>query len=161
MVEVIKPFISGTPWWVWGIFLYVLFVGLKAFRRRIIYLPKLFIIPLVLFAIKVPLFITASHIELLSYILMLFMGLLFGGVLGHKTNIECLEKQKSVVCPGNCYTLILLLLFFGLKYTFGFWRATNVSLATEYQFVEMAASGLISGLFLGRALLFVWRYRCA
>lgn len=44
--------IKGTPLYVWAILCYLLFVGIKSIKTRVIYLPKLFIIPLILLAIK-------------------------------------------------------------------------------------------------------------
>jgi hypothetical protein len=44
--------IKGTPLYVWVILVYLLFVGTKSIKTRVIYLPKLFIVPLILLAIK-------------------------------------------------------------------------------------------------------------
>ncbi len=44
--------IIGTPVYVWAILIYLVFVGIKAINTRIVYLPKVFIIPLVLMAVK-------------------------------------------------------------------------------------------------------------
>ena len=48
IIKFIIHTIIGTPWWVWIILVYLLFVGIKALKPRIVYLPKLFIIPAVL-----------------------------------------------------------------------------------------------------------------
>lgn len=39
--------IVGAPLWVWAILGYLLFVGVKAMRAQFIYLPKIFILPVV------------------------------------------------------------------------------------------------------------------
>jgi hypothetical protein len=38
--------ISGTPKWVWFVFGYLIFIGIRATGTRIVYIPKLSIIPL-------------------------------------------------------------------------------------------------------------------
>ena len=50
LTQFIAKTILGTPWWAWSVLLYLLFIGTKALQTRVVYLPKLFIIPVVLSA---------------------------------------------------------------------------------------------------------------
>ncbi|WP_342269545.1 hypothetical protein [Rickettsia endosymbiont of Orchestes rusci] len=81
--------IIGTPFWVWGIFIYVLFVGLKAAHTRVISLPKLFIIPVILVGIKYKLFLSGNSSNIIIYLLFITIGFGIGILIGYKTPIKC------------------------------------------------------------------------
>ena len=49
--------ISDTPTWIWFVFGYLIFIGIRATDNRIVYIPKLFIIPLVLSRLKYKVFL--------------------------------------------------------------------------------------------------------
>jgi hypothetical protein len=44
--------IKGTPLYVYSILAYLLFVGIKSTKTRVVHIPMLFVIPLILLAIK-------------------------------------------------------------------------------------------------------------
>lgn len=44
--------LKGTPIWVWILFAYLIFIGVKSLKTRSVFIPKLFIVPLVLIFTK-------------------------------------------------------------------------------------------------------------
>jgi hypothetical protein len=141
-----------TPTWVWGVLAYLLVVGIKAMRDRIVYLPKLFIMPIILMGLK--------YKALISVIYMGFMliGVFIGVIIGRRTDVKICKDLKSIELPGSYFTLILLLLFFSIKYVFGYLEATQFEIVEQYGFIEISISGILSGYFLGRSIFYVYRY---
>lgn len=154
MNEVIE-IISGTPLYVWGILFYLLYVGIKNTKRSVIHLPKLFIIPLVLLAIKYESLFSGDF--LFTFVAIL-MGALVGILRYSYYKIKIIEKEKSVEIPGNYEILIILISFFLLKYFFGYLQQENILTYMRYYKIDYFISGLFSGYLFGRALYFTYRY---
>ncbi len=150
--------INGTPIRVMIIFAYVIFIGIKSMRDRIVYLPKLFIIPAIFIGMKYKIFNLENPLILLYYLLTLLSGFSIGYLLGMKAKIEFLKNIKSVKLPGNYYTIFIILSFFSIKYFFGYIDATNSELAIKYYPLDICVSALYSGYFLGRAISCFYRY---
>ena len=62
-----RSIILGAPYWTWVILVYLIFIGIKAMQKRVVYLPKLFIVPIVLTALKYKVFLSGD-----SYILAIY-----------------------------------------------------------------------------------------
>ena len=148
--------IMGTPWWVWAILAYLIFVGIKSTHNRILSLPKLFIIPAVLVGSKYKIFGTEALY--MAYLPCMFVGAGIGFLSGFKTPIKILKHTKSVELHGDYQTLILLFLFFSIKYVFGFLQETAPESMMQYSIFETAISALFSGYFLGRATSYLWKF---
>lgn len=148
--------IAGAPLWVWGILAYLLFVGIKATRTRIVYIPKLFIIPTVFIALNYKNLISGENIiKTLGFML---IGFIIGFVIGNNIPIKIIKGIKSIELPGNYSTIVILILFFIMKYVFGYLHAVHPSIAIQYAYVDAYVSALFSGLFLGRALCYLYRF---
>lgn len=80
--------IIGTPFWVWGVLIYILFVGLKAARTQVISLPKLFIIPVILVGTKYQLFLSGNSFNIIIYLLFIIIGFYIGILIGYKTPLS-------------------------------------------------------------------------
>lgn len=80
--------IIGTPFWVWGVFIYILFVGLKAVRTQIISLSRLFIVPVILVGINYKLFLSGNSFNIIIYLLFITIGFGIGILVGYKTSIK-------------------------------------------------------------------------
>ncbi len=147
--------IKGTPFWVWLVLLYLLFIGVRSLNTRIVYLPKLFIIPLVLLLIKYKIFLS-------QYSVVLILAIVFGSVLNFimhtNSKVEIIKNSKSVKLPGSYSTLLILIFFFVVKYFLGYLSATDPDLAIKYSLFEIIISGLLSGYFLGRAIYYIYKY---
>jgi len=151
----ILDIISGTPLEVWVLFCYIIFVGLKATQKQIIFIPKLFIIPFILIGVMI---FSERNFSAALYILSLGVGTGIGALSSYDTPIKILKDIKSIEVPGTYLRLIILLLFFCIKYSFGYIEAINSKLTLKYLFLETIAIGLISGYFLGIAACYSYRF---
>lgn len=147
--------ILGTPIWVWFLGSYMIFIGIKSAGARIVYLPKLFIIPAILTIIKS---INLVSGEWLVYLCALSLGMLMGVLNECKVKIVVIKEKISIEIPGNYTTIALMLTFFATKYFFGYLHNTAPILAAQYASYEVALSGIFGGYFWGRALLFSYRF---
>ena len=144
----------GTPIWVWLVFAYLIFVGIKATRQRVVYIPKLLIIPVILSVMKYKIFLSASTDIYLSYFICLLMSIVFGFKIASRQKFEILGSLQ-VKIPGDYSTLMILISFFIIKYIFGYLNAVNNDLYRELVVFELSTSGIFSGYFLGRSIFYL------
>lgn len=147
--------IKGTPLWVWAILCYLLFIGIKSIKTNIIHLPKLFIIPLILLAMKYKTFLSD---DALVFCLTITGGIIAGFFINKGSAIKIMRKEGTVEVPGSYGTLTMLLSFFIVKYYFGYLRSADADLFLKYSIIETMISGVFSGYFIGRALSYTHKY---
>ena len=152
----IRSIITGTPIWVWGILAYIVYVGIQATKERIVSIPKLFIIPIILIALRYNVFLS-DHAALCGFSICGGTGL--GFWVTTKNSGIILKEISSVKLPGSYITLVFLLSFFLLKYVFGYLSSAHNPIAVEYAYIEVLLSSLLTGYFLGRGLYYVSRLR--
>jgi hypothetical protein len=155
MFDAIISTLAGTPLWVWAVLCYLIYVGIKARHTRVVFIPKLFIIPSILLFMKYKIFLS-EHAPL--YISFIFLGLFIGFILSLKAPMKIFQKTISVELPGSAVTLVLLLSFFAVKYTFGYLHSAMPEVAEHYKFIDLAISGTFTGYFLGQQLCFLYRW---
>lgn len=156
VINVIIPVLAGTPLYAWGILAYLVFIGIKATKRRTFQPMKLFIMPIIFIGINYKLIPLADNLG--TYIFSLVTGCLTGFTIGLKTPIKIYQDLKLIELPGNYYTISLLLLFFVIKYTIGYFKATDPSMFGLYLYIDSLISGLISGYFYGTSSSYLIRY---
>lgn len=144
-----------TPIWVWGLLVYILYVGIKALRDRDVLLYKLYIIPVLFLVLRWDAF---SLSEFITYLVALVAGVSLGYSLTHQRPGEVLVDSKIVCLKGSYTTLLMLLVFFVIKYTFGFWKATQSVMFEQYAYIGAFISVLFPGFFLGRAIYYTQLY---
>jgi hypothetical protein len=147
--------IKGTPFYVWIILGYLLFIGIKSLRTQIVYLPKLFIIPLVLLSIRYTIFLSQ---DVIVFCFVIFLGVIGSFGIHMNKKITIIKNAKSIEVPGSYVTLVLLISFFAVKYYFGALKSIAPDVALKFSFIEHTMSGLFSGYFIGRALGYVYQY---
>jgi len=108
--------ISGTHVWVWFVFGYLIFIGIRATRTRIVYIPKLFIIPLVLSGLKYKVFMASNISIWLGYFLCLALASFVSYKYSAMKKIKIITERMSVQLPGSYWTLMVLMAFFVVKY---------------------------------------------
>lgn len=154
----ITKIILQTPYWVWGICVYLLYIGIKATQDRVIYLPKLFIPPFIFLAMR---FFSLIHLTpqsiFLSFIF-LCIGIIFGIYHGYQTKITYM-RNLYISLPGSKITLIMILLFFMTKYSFGVLKTINIPLYNEYGFFDILINMVFSGYLLGKSLSYSYQYK--
>jgi|JI7StandDraft_1071085.scaffolds.fasta_scaffold04217_6 hypothetical protein len=147
--------ITGAPLWAWGILIYLLYIGIKAMRSHVVYIPKLFIIPVVFLIINSK---YMGGVNIGGYISFMIMGAFAGLILASKTRIKIFKNAKSIEIPGNYYIMTILLLFFVMKYVFGYLHAVQSATALHYSYIEVYIGALLSGFFWGRSLCYLYRF---
>ena len=151
--------ISGTPTWVWFVFGYLIFIGIRATRTRIVYIPKLFIIPLVLSGLKYKVFMASNISVWLGYFLCLALASFVSYKYSAMQKIKIIYLRMSVQLPGSYWTLIVLMAFFVVKYFFGYISATNPTYYNDIKIFELSISGIFSGYFLGKAICYLMKFK--
>ena len=158
--------LSGTPLWVWALFAFLVFLGLRAFRTSTTSLPRLAILPGVFFVwgiygVVAAFGATPSHLGV--WLAAFVVGIGCGTLLARATTLEADRANGLVRIAGGPSTLILILMIFAAKYVFGFLHATQPAAFADARWwmSEIALSGALSGMFAGR-LVGLWRaYRSA
>ncbi len=154
--------LGGTPWWVYLLFFLLVGIGFKARKPQVMSLKKVFILPLAFTAWSLYSVFTSSNVFFYIFIWLPFLvaGGVFGWFLYRNIKIRADRKKQLIEIPGSWGTLALILIIFATKYTFGY-------LYSEYPHtrkdvfvygLDMITSGAITGMFAGRALLFVRKF---
>lgn len=151
--------ISGTPTWVWFVFGYLIFIGIRATRTRIVYIPKLFIIPLVLSGLKYKIFMANNISVWIGYFICLALTSFASYKYTAMQKIKIIASRISAQLPGTYWTLMVLMAFFVVKYFFGYISATNPTYYNDIKIFELSISGIFSGYFLGKAICYLSSYK--
>ncbi|MFK8040676.1 MAG: hypothetical protein AB8B67_05050 [Rickettsiaceae bacterium] len=125
-------------------FEYLVFIGIRATGTRIIYIPKFFIIPLVLSGLKYKLFLTGNISVWLGYFICLVVASFASYKYSAMQKIKIITERMSVQLPGTYCTLIVLMAFFVVKYFFGYIGATNPTYYNDIKIFELSISGIFS-----------------
>lgn len=168
MFNTIIGIIHGTPTWVWLLFGYLLYRGIQGLQSRTIPLSNLFIMPGIFLALSLQNIVSRlcacfTVTIFLVYILSLALGVAMGWLLVRRMKIAVDKKRHLIGVPGSVFMLILTLLIFGIKYSFGYMKATNPevmsSLFATAAFIGV--SGAIAGITIGRMLHYLYLYKRA
>jgi hypothetical protein len=162
----ILEILKGTPWWVYVLFVYLIFIGFKArYSKDPVSMIKLVILPLLFNIWSIYSLITKYEITLSTTLIWFFVTLFGFGIgwwmtLGVK--IKVVNKKKGLIkLPNTWSTLILVLIIFVSKYTLGVLLGMNPAIKDNIVFysLDLIISGAIAGVFLGRFLCLFSKYR--
>jgi hypothetical protein len=165
-VTPILQIVANTPIWVWVLLAYLLFIGIRALRPGTAPLWRIAIMPVIFFVwglFSLYQLHGLSLARVLPWALALVGGTAIGMAIANLQPIRADKMRHLVRMPGGPLTLILILLIFATKYEFGFLHATQPALFAEPRFwlAEIAISGVLAGMFIGR-FAGLWRqYRAA
>jgi hypothetical protein len=156
----VEQVIGHTPIWVWLILTVVLVLGYLATRPRTILLPRLLILPLIMFALSVysvfsgPLSAAAAVVWLAALALGAGIGRAIGLSIGAKPG----PRAGTVSVPGEWWSLALTFTTFVARYVFAVSAAIAPALLFDQTFliVKVAMMGVLGGTFLGRTLIIAW-----
>lgn len=153
--------LSGAPWWVYVLFIYLVSIGIKSMQPRTLSIKRVVLIPLLFVAWSLY-SLYNKFVGFPSLIPLWIISLILGSYLGVK-EVRCWHFQKDrhkglITIPGNYSTLILILLIFTLKFFWGYFYATHSEISYWIYFADTATSSLVTGFFVGRACIFFKRY---
>lgn len=97
------------------------------------------------------------------WIIAILTGILMGWIFVKRLNVKIDKKRWLIEMPGTWSTLLLILIIFANKYYFGHRLAINSFFSEDvvFQFWMLGISGLCAGLFMGKFLCFLHRFRTA
>jgi hypothetical protein len=160
-MNAVLPIIANTPLWVWALFAFLLFLGIRALRPATAPLWRVAILPTVFLVWGLYNLITLYGLSMpraVPWAVALVAGALIGMLIANAQPIRADKTRHLVRAPGGPLTLVLILLIFSTKYVFGFLHATQPRSFAEpaYWLAELALSGLLTGMFIGR-FVGLWR----
>ncbi len=160
-MELLIEIFKQTPWWVFALFAGLLLIGLKAVQPRVITVKKLWLLPLV-FTIWNLVWLYERVQGHYSLIVFWFLGLAFGGFFGwlliRRWKIKAVSRNW-IALPGTWSTLILILSVFIVRYFFVFNYETHPEAAHHLFLSDALISGIITGIFIGRAAGLLLKYK--
>lgn len=152
----IKSLLTGTPWWVWCVLGYLLFIGYKATLKRTAFIPSLLIAPSILFFLTMR---SALGLDVFIYFIISFCVGSMVSKIFFVPDFLIIDRNKWLIqLQGSFVTLGLILVIFAAKYFFGFLKATNQELALSLRWLELLLSGLFSGVMWGRVGSIIRRF---
>jgi len=154
-MEELIGILEETPWWVYFVFAYLVSMGIKALKPRTVSIKKLIVFPAIL-TIWGLMGMQWTLYPVLAWCISLVMGFGLGWLIVRTWTIQYDRSRSILHLPGSPATLVLALLFFAIKYFFGFYSATHIGIPQNLMVAQSAASGIIIGIFIGR-LAFFWK----
>ncbi|MCF6766980.1 hypothetical protein L3V86_01175 [Thiotrichales bacterium 19S11-10] len=154
----------NTPWWVYVLLVYLIYIGLKASKPNQTPIIKLAIIPLIFLYLSVESLINETNlhpINITTYAIALVVGIVFGYLIAQRIGAQIVKKNNLtfVQLPGSKLSLILILIIFASKYYVGYKIAVNPEIIHNFQFTItiLIIYGVTAGLFVGRFMFYLRR----
>jgi hypothetical protein len=152
-----------TPWWVYLLLVLVVFRGLKATRPSVFPYKKVFILPVILIYLSVHSLLALAvwtNNLMMNATLMLLVGIATGWLVTQANKIQVDREHGLIKVRGSWFTLILILLIFGVKYYIGYTLGSNPAAASDAHFLHFvfAANGFLIGILVGRVLHYTTCY---
>ncbi|MGX1098206.1 DUF6622 family protein [Amorphus sp. MBR-141] len=162
-METLVDTVQGTPWWVWLLLAYLIFVGWLRSKTRVAPLWKIFILPAVILVLEfgsVQHLMDGQAVRILAWVGGLAVGILVGLLVVRTIRIRADRPRGLVEVPGSWSYLAALLLIFAIKYYFGYRMAVDPdSMArTGWVMTQLAITGALAGWLVGRAGGILWKY---
>lgn len=165
-MEILQQFLVQTPFWVWILLAYLIFIGIKARRPGNTSLVKMAIIPVIFTAWGLYNLVTLYGIAVDTAALWL-AGIAVGAAIGwyilSRYTIVADRPAGVLHRPADNTLLPLLIATFAVKYSFGVISATSPQLLAEtgFRIADLALSGFFTGIFIGKFIRYAWIWRSA
>ena len=165
-MNTIWDILEGTPTWVWVLFIYLMIIGFKARKIHVVSLFKLFILPALFFILAIYYLIvnfSSDVTAIFIWIIAFGVGTVLNWIIYKNLTLQADKKKHLIKVPGTWSVLIMIILIFSIKYTFGYLLSAHPTIIHNSLFIYsfLIASGIITGLFLGKALRFLEKFRKA
>lgn len=146
--------LKSTPFYVYLLFGYLIFIGIKATHERISSLPKLLINPFILLCFSIQ---GLSNIkDLIIFFMLLSIFIIMYWRLFDKPPIQI--NNNLIVIPGSWQPLVFMMIIFSLKYYFGYLKAVNPEIAKKYKIIELLISSCIMGFMFFKTIYYCYNY---
>lgn len=155
--------IQETPWWVYLLFLFLVFIGLRATRARTVSSRQLFLLPIILMILNLAWLserLQDHYAHLIFWAIGLTVGAVFGWLMVRKWTIKVLHYD-AISLPPSWSALILILLFFIVRYFFVFNYEMHPEAESHLFLADALISGVMTGIFVGRAYQLFTKYHNA
>ncbi|MDA8773508.1 hypothetical protein N9N03_00045 [Chlamydiia bacterium] len=155
-------FFTQTPIWVYAIFFYLVFLGVKSSHSSYVNISKLMIVPSVFsgFSLYNVALNAMPLSEVVAWVLSICLGGFFGAWRVWYAGVRYDVKKQQVYLTGSWVPMVVFMLIFVSKYVFGFVKATNTELYNNslFHLGYTTVSGLCVGQFVG-VLVYCWYLR--
>jgi hypothetical protein len=146
-----------TPLWVWLLLAVLLALGLAQTRAQTLAVPRLVILPLVMLTLGLStLWPAAQKLPLVAGVWLVLLATAAAAAARWLVPRAARWHASSqrLQLPGSVWPLVLMMFTFLLKYAIGVFQGLQPMAASAPSFLVTVAavSGLLSGLWLGRAL---------
>lgn len=156
MLQIVYNNLTHTPIWVYAIFAYVLYVGIKATKDRVVSFNATFwIFPAIFIGFMVAdLRDAPTNADLIYWLALAMVAWTIGLVIAFWSmryyGITVIDLDKVEVCvPGSWLNLCLMLTFFAVKY-FGYYTYRLHGIPTNLLLLLIALAAFCAGFFWGR-----------
>ena len=161
-MENVWDIVSGAPWWVYVLFVYLVMIGIKSTKPRTVPIKRVVLLPLLFLAWSFYGLYQKLQLGLFSLIPLWIIFLAIGTFLGVKEvwswRVSVNHRKQEITLPGNYSTLVLIFLIFILKFFWGYFYATRTEISSWIYFADTLTSSLVTGFFVGRAGFFFMAY---
>lgn len=159
MLTTIINAVIQTPWWVYLVFIYLIQVGIRSSKGGTVSMTKLAILPILFIVMSIHTLIASfqlSGIVISVWLCSIILGVWIGWQLVCRQKIQVDKTHWLIKLPGTWLTLILVMIIFISKYYFGYQLSADPRLMHQhgFEFSMLAVSGLCTGMFAGRVLLY-------
>lgn len=163
-MDAVMKILSGTPWYVWVLLVYLTYVSYKFSKPRTVNLKRPFLLPIILIVLGAVsairsgfIFSSVVHTEIIAkWFLVLLSSVLIGFADGRKTVIQKKSNQYQLISSGGWLTPFILFAIFFMKYYIEYSLASSPT--DQLHIANLLASEFIAGYLLGRVFSLGLKY---
>jgi hypothetical protein len=160
-MDIATRFLSGTPWWVYGLLALLVWLGLQAARPRTVSLSRVLIAPAVFIGWGIVSLMLRSNVsDAVVWLGTAACGAAFA-VLVTRIDGVVADRRGLVRVPGSILPLARFLAIFIAKYALAVAASVRPDLRDVLAPWDIGVSGLAAGYFVGWFLAFLRTYRRA
>lgn len=150
--------LHGTPLWVFALFAYLLWTGIRSLTASVRKLGLIWITPAI-FIVWGLIGLFARSGSVTHWLIAAVVGGGLGALAGVSVQLD--REKRLVVLPGSVFPLIRNLAIFGAHYVLAVLAALKPQMSAHYLAGDVYVSGLGAGYFVGWTIRFVMSYRQA
>lgn len=139
------------------LFFYLGWVGYESLKSQVLDPRKIFILPLIFVVLSIWSLIAGFQgiVDLFIWAIFILLGYLVGWGITQSWRVRADRQKKLMGLPGSPITLIFVILFFAVKFFFGYFVKENQGI---FQWFNLMISSLITGIFVGQTFAIVKKF---